>query len=255
MIQLENTKIELSLMGLFTSNKEWIHRPAVKKTYEMICVTAGTVYICEDENYYELKKGDILVLRPNISHKGYKISSPPVSFYWIHFHVSDESIVQPPFLIHDFTNTALFKELIHYGTSPEYPQYMKESVFVHILTEATAKRFISSALVNNVVEWVRINAGAQLTVRKTAENFGYNDTYLSKLINKHYGMPLKTLISRFTIARANDYLCNTNYSVKEISSMLEFSSPNAFINFYKYHENTTPTKFRNAFSHTLMNNK
>ena len=45
------------------------------------------------------------------------------------------------------------------------------------------------------------------------------------------------------------------YSVKEISVLLGFSSANAFINFFKYHEKISPKKFRNTYSYMHMNSK
>ena len=80
-----------------------------------------------------------------------------------------------------------------------------------------------------------------------------NNEFIAYLIEKQ--QKVKNIIDDFLIKRANDYLMNTNYSVKEIASMLEFSDSTAFINFYKYHENTTPTKFRNTYSKIHMNKK
>lgn len=255
MLQLGNVKFELSLAEMFNSDKEWIHREAIKDTYEIICVTKGTVYMCENDKHYELRKGDVLILSPNVMHKGYKISEPPVSFYWIHFYMDSEEYLKSPQLIQNFKNTSLFKEFIHYNCSPEYPLYAKESVFSRIFTEITVNNSERPAIIGNLTEWVRLNAGADLSVKKTAEYFGYNSAHLSRICKKYCNCTLKELISENILLKAKDYLTNSNYSIKEIASMLNFTSSGAFINYFKYYENTTPSKFRNTFYNTLLNNK
>ena len=258
MIKLGNTEISLGPMGQFQIDGNWIHREAVKETYEMIYMVKGVVYLQEEDIRYELKKGDVVVLRPRILHKGYRESSGEVSFYWVHFYLNrdgDETEHKETFYLHNYTNTALFKELLHYGSSPGFPEYMKESVFAHILTEITTPNIKNSPIASNVYEWIRINAAADISAESVAERFGYSASHLSRIVFKQYGMTLKKLVYNLMLIKANDYLLNTSMSVKEISGVLKFSSPNAFINFYKYHKNTTPTKFRNSYYNIKLNNK
>ena len=46
-----------------------------------------------------------------------------------------------------------------------------------------------------------------------------------------------------------------NLSVKEISKALRFPNSNAFIHFFKYHENISPTVFRSQFTYVHINSK
>ena len=102
---------------------------------------------------------------------------------------------------------------------------------------------------------IRDSVDAKLTVNKVAEHFRFNPEYISKLMKKSYGSTLKGIINQFLISRAKDLLCNTNLNVSEIAAMLGFSDCTAFVNYFKYHENTTPTKYRNIYSKTHMNIK
>lgn len=255
MLQLGDVKFKLSISGIFTSDKEWIHREAVKKTYEIICGIKGVIYMCENDNYYEVRKNDVLVLSPNIMHNGYKISAPPTSFYWIHFYMDSEQYLKPPLFVHDFKDVSIFKKYIHYNSSPEYPMYVKESVFSNIFTGITFNDSEKPVIISELTEWVRINANAGLTVKQTAAHFGYSSAHLSRMCKRFCGCTLHELISSNIIIRANDYLTNSFYSVKEIADMLGFPTSNAFINYYKYYEKTTPSRFRNTFYNTLLNNK
>ena len=254
MIQINNTKIEFNYMGLFTTKDEWIHPEACEKTFEIIFVTDGTVFIEEEKNQYELRKGDLIVLKPQTVHKGYKTSTGKTSFYWIHFNMNRES---ETVIKRDFSNASVIKELMHYSNMPSCEQYIKDSILMHLLcviSEDISEK-TPSALACDIFEWTRINAQNGLTVKAVAEHFGYNCEYISRLIKKQYGTTLKNLIGRFITEKAKNYLNNTKYSVKEISNILGFPSPNTFINFYKYHEKISPNKYRNLYSYTHMNKR
>ena len=72
MINLDSNKIIYDYMGLFTTDDNWIHPTSTESTYEIIYVTNGNVYIKEDDICYDLAKGDLIILKPGISHYGYK---------------------------------------------------------------------------------------------------------------------------------------------------------------------------------------
>ena len=254
MIQINDTKIEFNYMGLFTTNEKWIHPEACESTFEIIYVTEGEIHLQEQERKYELEKGDMIILRPGAVHKGCEYSFGKTSFYWIHFKMNKES---ETVIKRGFSEVAIIKELMHYSHRPDCAQYVKDSVLMHLLSVISVEieNEKKSALAADVFEWTRINAASQLTVKTIAEHFGYNSEYISRIIKKQYGTTLKNLIDRFIIEKAKNYLNNTKYSVKEISNILGFSTPNTFVNFYKYHEKLSPSKYRNLYSYTHMNKK
>ena len=261
MIQVEETEIEFLSMGLFENEGPWKHPEIAKDSYEIIYVTEGVVYMYEDGVEYELPKGDLLLMRPDIIHRGYRESAGRTQFYWLHFQLNYRKgyTGNPPNTrhIHTFTQAALFKELLHYSHSTQKNRYMRDIVLGYLLGQIAAHdaEKETDKLSAEVFEWVRINISHKLTVKKTAAHFQYNQDYLSKIIKRQYGMTLKELINSFLIQKANDYLCNTVYTVKEISVLLDFPSANIFVNYYKYHQKMTPTAFRNKYTHIVMNNK
>lgn len=249
----ELTRTNFNYMGLFTSREKWIHPRSCEVTYEIIYVSEGHVHLKEEDREYALEKGDLIVLRPGVEHYGCK-HTENTAFYWIHFSFDKE---HPTAVYRNFHNSSLFKKLMHYSHMPNCPHHVKNAVLWHILAEISMCEINSnlSSLGQSIFEWTRINVSRNLTVSSIAKHFGYNSEYISRLIKKQYGISLKALIDDFLMDKAKEYLCNQRYSVKEISLLLEFSSANAFINFFKYHENTSPNKFRNTYSYVHMNKK
>ncbi len=165
--------------------------------------------------------------------------------------------IKDTFNLKGFSDSYLFKKLLHYNNIPGSDIFLKDSITCHIIGEINMHTLnsLKDSLAANILEWTRINATAKLNVKKCASHFGYNSDYISFLIKKEYKKSLKSIINDYIIRKANEYLLNTNYSIKEISSILEFESPNAFVNYYKYHERISPSKFRNSYYSTHMNNK
>lgn len=260
MISIDGKKLKYISGGLFTASGDdgWIHPTRTGTSYEIIYILKGTVYLFEDDVKYELMPKDLIILKKGSIHGGYEISRSDTSFYWLHFETEDiNSVAKPPFYTKSFPSSPIFRQILHYSYLKDCPKHTCDVFIAGLLCEIEThkKRAESSSnkLIHEITEWIRINASGNLTVYKIARHFSYNSEHISRLIKKEYKTGLKSMIDDFIIKKANDYLINTNFSVKEIAAILEFPDSSAFINFYKYHENTTPTKFRNSYANIHMN--
>lgn len=259
MIVTNNFKLEYVYSGLFSTDQTWIHPEKTEITHELIYVISGDVFIEENNQCYHLRKNDAILLKPGISHKGYLISSPPVSFYWIHFHTDNfEGLNIKSNYIKNFTDSSLFKKLLHVANSSNYPDYSQEAVLLSILNDLSSYSLSSTEdykLIRDAAEYIRINSQSKIYIEDVASRYNLNPQYFSKLFKKYYSMGLKEYISIERMNMAKNLLCNTSYSVKEISFIMNFENENEFINYFKYHQNQSPTKFRNSLSNIHMNNK
>ena len=71
--------------GHFLTDETWTHSDRTSSDYELIVGVSGVAFLEADGRMYEVKAGDILFLLPGERHRGYRISSPGVSFFWFHF--------------------------------------------------------------------------------------------------------------------------------------------------------------------------
>lgn len=243
--------------GLFQSVGEWIHPARVEKTFEIICVTRGEVWIEEAGREYCVKQGQVLLLSPDIAHRGTRLTRD-VGFYWVHFHAEHPLPFAMRFF-EKFEQLSLFKELLHYNNLPQVPEYLVNAVLLHILSELCHLSKQGSlhfdAQAEKVHEWIRVHASATLSVRAVAVHFGYSADHLSRICKKRYGEGAGALIDRFLMARAKELLCNTDAYVKEIAAALGFATDKSFIGYFKYHEGCFPSQFRARFAKVHMNNR
>ena len=255
---LSNPHFEFDYAGLFHSEGEWIHPERTERTYEIIYVTRGEVCLMEAEEEITLKKGQLVLLLPEVTHVGTRVTSN-VSFYWVHFHFDGKELPFKSRFFQSFDDSYLFKELLHACNLPTPPHCLVNSILVRILaqmcilSEENQKRYDSNA--EKIYEWVRINASAALTVKGIARHFGYSPDHISRICKKNYGMGAGELINRFLLLRAKELLSNTGKYVKEIAAELEFSNDKSFIGYFKYHEGCFPSEFRNRYGKLHMNNK
>lgn len=71
-----------------------------------------------------------------------------------------------------------------------------------------------------------------------------NTTYLSRIINKHFGCNLKALLNRYRVKHAKDLLVDEDCNMEELPAKCGFASRSAFYNAFVRFEHMTPTDYR-----------
>ena len=260
MLKLEDGKyFKYETIGEFRTDAEWIHPARIIDSYELIFVLEGCVCLEEDGTEYELHPNELIILEPNTIHSGSRISHTPTAFYWFHFY-TDINIPCKVFCGNEYYDIKyLLKKLLHLSNTPSYSAVSADAAGLLILQELICQSRSSSdksrALINKIAEYVRINIKNNVSVLQTAKHFGYNPDYLGKLFKQSFNIGLREYIASEKIKLIKDMLLTTEMSVKQIAGELGFESENLLIKFYKYHEDISPTKFRNKYYNTHMNNK
>ena len=258
----EGATLQYVSSGLFSTTQKWIHPRRIIDSFEIIYVTHGDIYVEEDGINYHLKRGDALLLEPEKLHTGTVASEGSTEFFWVHFLTDDINYFGMQKYIStegEYMTLALFRELLHIANTEDAPDYAKDmpcgSIIAHLASIGRKRENDSTTAFSKISEWVRMNIRQTMKVSDIAEMFGYNKTYISRLFKKYSGMTLKDYINRERIKCAKELLLTTETSVKDISHTLGFDDENLFVKFFKYHENMSPTSFRNIYFKLHMNNK
>lgn len=96
-------------------------------------------------------------------------------------------------------------------------------------------------------EYLRLNASRPLTVAEVAAHFGYSCDHLSRLYRREFGCDLKRGIVGARLRHIEALLLNTDYPLKTIAHMCGFGDENALVKFFGYHEGISPTSYRSRF--------
>ena len=88
------------------------------------------------------------------------------------------------------------------------------------------------------------NCRVSRTVSFYAEKLNITPKYLSREVRRITGRTAQEWISRMTVIEMKKQLNVPGRTVMQISDDMNFSSPSAFVQFFKHHTGTTPLKYR-----------
>jgi len=257
MISIDGITLQYSNMGLFFTEEVWTHPERTIDTYEIIHVVNGEFSIREDETIYKLKPKTTLILQPFHTHGGVAATNGTVRFYWLHFYAENlEKLNLKKINYDNEMNNSLFllRELMSMErTGGRSICDIKLAEILFKLSDNERKILPKS--VSEISEYIKINSNKRLTTSKISELYGYSADHLSRLFKRFMGLSLQEYINRERISQIKALVLNTNYSIKEISYLCDFSDENLFLKFFKYHTGKTPTEYKILHSTVHMNNK
>lgn len=107
---------------------------------------------------------------------------------------------------------------------------------------------------NQILEWLKINAFQELSLKDVATKFNFNKNYLAKLFKKKTGITVNDYIMNIRITRAKELLLQSDLTIKEVAYKVGYLDEKYFMRIFKSKELITPSKYRNTFYHTYTNN-
>lgn len=247
--------------GRFSSAGPWIHGRRVIDSYELIIVTKGTVWLEEGGQRFTLHPNDYILLHPGIPHGGWRTTREPVEFYWLHFIPEEGRQYETPYHGKLPSPSALIqttRQLLQIRQSPAYPKETTHHLLYVLLAELAVQREQTepqNALAARVHEYIRAHTDKPLTAAQVAEAIGYHPDHLSRVLKACYGFTLQQEIARQRLSRAKLLLQTTDFTVARIALELGYEEPNLFEKFFRYHQGTTPTAYRNSFAKMHTNHK
>ncbi len=99
-------------------------------------------------------------------------------------------------------------------------------------------------IVGQMLDWIAAHYSENISLKTLAEAFGYEYHYLSRLLNKGYGINFNTLLNNYRVESASELLQTTELSVTEIAQLSGFQSIRNFNLVFKEVTGQTPVKVR-----------
>ncbi|MDO4562472.1 MAG: AraC family transcriptional regulator [Clostridia bacterium] len=247
--------IDYCVCGITKTTRPWKHLSRkVNDSHELILMQSGTMYIAEENNQYVVEAGDILFLHKDVWHEGYRESTKPICFYWLHFNCSDEETIPFPAYAHvkDPSRLSnLFLETLYLAQRRLDDASLATTILVHEALAAIADPVgEENAIVEQICAWAKNNCHLDITVEKAANIFNYNKEYISKLIKREKSIGLKKYITHCRTEKAKSLLIETTLSIKEIAPLCGFNEERHFMKVFKQAVGCTPSEFRNSKSYT-----
>lgn len=262
-------QVQYDYAGKFSSQGPWIHPIGTYETWEIIYMIRGCAHLYEGDRQLTANAGDVVFFRPGVEHGGTMESKETVSFFWIHGKAVTEeanaALARLPLNAVGLQHTqipVLCRQLLNVSSTPQYPNSVHNALLGIILTEyamhtqpRTKQESAEYRLINDIAEYIRINAMHAMHTSDIALHFGYNEDYLTRLFRRMHGVGLKGYIDRMRMSHIRTLLLSTDLPLKSIAAQSGFDDYKAFLKYFTYHEDMTPTKLRQHFYRTHTNNR
>lgn len=218
---------------------------------EILYVTEGCLYICEDYSEYRVAAGQLLLLGRFRRRYGCRECDADSSFRRVIFEgdaadlfpgmESGRRLFTPA---HPERLGALLDMLLLYGGLPEYPAAALDSIMRLVLTELFVygiqrddNETHRAVLCGKVCDYIRENGGAVKTAL-VAAHFGYTYKYLTVIFRSFYSKGVKAYADAVRLARIKQLL-GSGLSVAETAAKTGFGSVKAIQDFFRYHTEMT----------------
>ena len=255
MIKIRDIQLQFSNMGYFNGKEDWIHPKRVLNSYELIFVVKGEVFLREESEYFHLRAGDAICLQARREHAGYQ-RSDNAAFYWLHFFAENyQEIGVYRFHVADMYNYELKLRQWNHLYATKADGELIECELGALLLKQKYEQDKKNKLIYDICEYIRLQAYEKISVTEIAKRFNYNADYLTKLFIKNTGQTLKKYIDSERNSYVKNLLVSTQMSLKEIAALTSFDDDVALIKFFTYHNQISPTVFRNTYYASHLNNR
>lgn len=276
-----NDNIIFNKAGKFQTISGFKHQTQKNKDFEIIVNLKNDLFFAVDGKRHTISANEFIVIPPNTEFYAYDTTENICSFYWCHFSAdafdtiesmeisSDTSrvgisdVYLPSYLnpMHIQGIIVLLNQLLDSNNMPTYSSLYDDYLLKVLLLELTQQLIISISasqtdskkIVKQIIKWLKMNVRSHITMDDVASQFMYNKTYLGRIFKKETNMTILQYLNYYKIKDSKYLLLNTNMSIKEIASALNFSNHNYFMRVFKKSENMSPTEFRNTYKNTNYN--
>ena len=248
----------------------YVHRSDGCDEYILLYCTEGSGSVEVGGRAVRLLQNQFMVVPRGVPHSYRSDANHPWSLYWIHLRGQNAQLmtqgmespqdIPPSDASRIDERNRLFDEIfqtLDTNVSIEAHEYAS-AILVHYLATfrhvgiyrssgpASASVVHGDEAVRKVIHFMNENIEQRLTVADLAECSGLSESYLYRRFVKQVGIAPIDYFNRLKINRACFWLMNTNMSVSQISSRLDFSESQYFARAFKKVMGVSATAYRAA---------
>ena len=139
------------------------------------------------------------------------------------------------------------KEVLHYDILKGYLQVLLFNVYEAYLQQdshAEQKQSRQLELFNQFMEVLQRDYRKERNIKYYADYLCVSPIYLSRVVLRQSGHSASEHIDNFVLAEAKQLIRSRQYTILQVSEMLNFTSPSFFGRYFKQHTGYTPLSFQ-----------
>ncbi len=220
------------------------------RSFELIAVKKGEIYLWVENEKYILKQGDLALVMPNTVHRYLTpdycnsiLAILPISYIPELYDDTKKGIMHVPYFS---SEEGLIDELCE----AENDYFLLRSIIYKIAylykrnPELKSSGARVSSFAYSIAVYFEQNCCNDLNEKMLAKEFGYHPRYLSYLINQTFGVSFKQLLNEYRIRKATELLQKDEMNITEIYLAAGFDSQSTFNRNFKKIIGITPKEYR-----------
>ena len=245
--------LQVSDGGFIRAQQGWLHKKRFLERFELLYVTKGTLYLSVSNKPITVSENQLIVLSPYQTLQGSRSSQEEVAFYWVDFMTDQtQALIMPPLIqpVSVFNQSEvlpLFNMLCEVLAGDVRQSDIQEALVMLILYTTGKNKGNENpqrSAVNEILAFIDGNLSEPLTTQTVATAMNYHKDYVSRIIQKATGMPLKEYINHRKMEAARTLLRTSAYSIDEIAGLIGYADGNLFTKFFTYHQHISPSVYR-----------
>lgn len=262
---ITNLNFELIYISKAKYGSDWHSTPHIHPFTELFFITSGSGYFEIDRKTITVSEGDLIIINPNCYHTEKSINSNDALEYIVFginnlaLEEAQKTLVYKLFNFDDKKDEILYylnvliDELEHKNQNYELACKSILTLFlIYISRNSSPDLLITETSEKLNVECLKIKNYIDSNFSQDINlDFLSNMTYINKfhlvhLFTKQMGIsPINYLIKK-RIDESKNLLCTTNYTIKDITSIVGFSNSSYFSQMFKKVTGTSPRAYRNS---------
>lgn len=250
--------------------------------YDLLYVCAGTLYMNEGGEAYEISPGTLLLLEPDLTHCGYRPCEEPTEIYWVHFshqrpleRLPDKqaawSVAVREGTDHDLAPVEQYLYLPKFGPAnrlalqPLFEEMLRlrkgltmehafdlQLLLGRLLSLLQAglrgarKESRSRQVAEQVKRYVETLKDAAFDAGRMEEALHYDSDYAARCLRRHTGMSPLQYHHLVRMEEAKRLLGGTALTVREVAGQVGFADYNYFIRVFRRSCGMTPGAYRKS---------
>lgn len=225
---------------------------------------AGTLEL--SRGGHRLARGTCALLRPFEFHAYAADPADPWSYYWIHFngtaaqHYYDVLTAGGKNICFavpsDLRFVEAFEKILGLYQEGQADKHLVQAaaamhqllgdLFGQLCHRSVAQESTATRL-ERTLTMMRRNLGTHVSIRELAATAGMSHAYFTRQFRRHTGQSPRRFFNRQKIAKACEYLVQTETKVEIIARWVGYEDPFYFCRLFKRITQQTPTRYRQSF--------
>ncbi len=229
---------------------------------EIVFCFSGAQTIKIGETVYNMKKGDVAFIFPNIVHEYIECHTSEGKQTEVLAVIIDNKLiseVMPEILSKYPINPLINAELVSKDTVEAFKKILKAESDITLIgwtyvALSELLKVLSLVNLNNdpelapkLIDYIDKNFKEALSINHLANSFGYSPSYIAHIFCDQLKIPFRTYLGAVRSEYAASQIKTTKKSLTEIAYDSGYISLNTFCRCFKKHFSITPSQYRKTF--------